>query len=294
MQVSLQAGRACALLAYVLLSSPEGGLAEPAESPASFHVSETYTPGARAGQGTWVLGAVMIGYTNVPCSPIFMETFDDYAPGSVVGQGPWVRNSSFSAFHDIDKIGPVVSAGDDQHAGGDLNRDTAATCFFPDIFANGNAAGRVEFDFRRGCLELDFRLGPAVEVNGVASNVISQSIGGQFAGYGGGCFTAFFKGGFDSPRIIYRPWQPGTFYHMVMDLVKTGTVVTVRSQIDGIPLGNLSGPVIPDLTAPQGINSLTFRGADNLSPVYAFDNIKVSVPFKPGGLPPSVPWSIIP
>jgi hypothetical protein len=39
---------------------------------------------------------------------------------------------------------------------------------------------------------------------------------------------------------------------------------------------------------------LTFRGADNLSPVYAVDNIKVSVPFKPGGLPPSVPWSIIP
>lgn len=267
------------LLTSAILSSVLAGYTEPGPSPGSVEVSDKFIPGTVAGQGPWVLGSVMVGYTNSAYCPIFIETFDDYAPGPLLGQGPWVRNTSFSAFHDIDKIGPVVSAGEDQHASGTVGKDTAATCFFPDIFADGNKTGRIEFDFRRGALELDIRLGPAILVSGVASNLFEQSIGGQYAGYNGGCFTPFYKGGYNNPQIIYRPWQPGTFYHMVMDFAKTGTVVTVTTQVDGVPLANLTGPII-NLTATQGLNSLTIRGADTQAPVHGIDNIKVSIPFK--------------
>jgi len=265
-----------AVLGFVL-----SGYADPEDNPVSIETSNKYTPSPQNGGGTWVLGSVQVGYVEPAYSPIFIETFDNYVPGLLAGQGTWARNSSVWG----GGASPLVSAGRDKHLKGDTTAQsgTAANCFFPNIFANGNNAGRIEFDFRRGVLELDFLVGPATVVNGSASNVLDQSIGGQFSCYNDGCFTPKYHGGYQNPLIIYRPWQPGTTYHLVMDLVKTGNMVTVTTTIDGVPLANLSEISFAN-TAPQGINSLMIRGSDYVTPECGIDNIKVSVPFKTKGL----------
>lgn len=271
------------ILIAAVLGCAMAGYAGPTNSPATVDTFNKHTPGAQGGQGTWVLGSVLSGYVDPEYSPVFVETFDDYFPGPLVGQGTWVQNS-------MREVGgacsPLVSAGPDQHMEGDTKGvgGTAANCFFPDIFADGNTTGRIEFDFRRGVLELDFLVGPAAVVNGFASNVLVESIGGQFSCYNGGCFTPKYRGGYNNPLIIYHLWQPGTFYHLVMDLVRTGNVVTVTTSIDGEPLGNLSGITFTN-NAPQGINSLFFRGSDYMNPVCAIDNIKVFNPYKRGVMP---------
>ena len=274
-----------AILTAAVMAAGLVGYADPAPRPGSIETFEKYTPGPQGGgPGTWMLGSVLTGYVDPQYSPVFVETFDDYFPGPLVGQGSWVQNSTKEAGG---SCSPVVSSGQDQHVEGDLKAGwggTAANCFFPDIFADGNSTGRIEFDFRRGVLELDFLVGPATVVNGFASNVIAESIGGQFAGYGGGCFTPKYRGGYNNPLIVYRPWKSETFYHLVMDLVRTGTVVTVTTTVDSVPLENLSGITFTN-NAPQGINSLLIRGADSQLPLQAVDNIKVFNPYKRGIMP---------
>lgn len=257
------------------------GYAAPGDTPGSIETFNNYTPNPSNSPGTWVLGSVLKGYEEPPYSPIFIETFDTYAPGPLAGQGTWVRNTSVWG----GEYSPVVSPGRDKYLSGDINArgGTAASCFFPDIFANGNSVGRIEFDFRRGILELDFLVGPAAVVDGVASNVLNEAIGGQFSCYNGGCFTPKYRGGYNNPQIIYRLWQPGTTYHLVMDLVKTGSTVTATTTVDDLPLANLSGITFEN-AAPQGINSLMIRGADYITPPCGIDNITVSIPFKTGGM----------
>lgn len=270
------------ILTAGMLESVPVGYADMAGSPVSVEISNNYTPAPTNGHSTWVLGSAMAGYADSAYSPIFEENFNNYAPGPLIGQGQGVWEPSIWG-----DLSPVVSQGRDKHLQGDITRRgaTAATCFFPDIFADGNNAGRIEFDFRRGILELDILVGPSTSTNGVAWYMDAQSVGGQFSCYNGGCFTPRYRGGYNNPQIIYRPWQPGTSYHLVMDLAKTGVVVTVTTKIDDIPLENLSGIVFTN-TAPQGINSLTIRGADYMTPICAVDNIRVSVPSQPGGMPP--------
>ncbi len=271
------------VLAAVMLGSVPYAPADPTNGPATVDTFSNFTPGAEGSKGTWVLGSVLSGYVDPEYSPVFVENFEDYSPGALVGQGTWVQNSMMEIGG---RCSPVVSAGPDQHMEGDVKGagGTAANCFFPDIFADGNTTGRIEFDFRRGILELDFLVGPAITVNGFASNVLAESVGGQLSCYNGGCFTPKYRGGYNNPLIIYRLWQPGTFYHLVMDLVRTNAVVTVNTTVDGLPLENLSGITFTN-SAPQGINSLFFRGSDYINPVCAIDNIKVSNPFKRGIMP---------
>jgi len=268
------------LLAAILSGAASVLHADPGYNLASVVVTNSYIAESVKGQGMWTLGAVASGYAVPGYSPVFIETFDNYVAGSFAGQGMPVWSSSVWA-----SLNPMVSSGRDKHLEGDITSQggTAASCLFPNLFADGNDAGRIEFDFRRGVCELDFLLGPTTNIDGVASISDVESIGGQFAGYGGGCFTPRYHGEYHGPQIVYRPWQPGTTYHLVMDLVKTGTVVSVTTTVDGIPLENLSGIIITN-TASQGINSLMIRGADHVLPTYAVDNVKVSVPFKPGSM----------
>lgn len=258
-------------------------LAAPARGAGAIETFERRPAGQPA---AWVVGSVLTGYTNPAYCPIFLETFDEYAPGPLGGQGAWIRNDRWG------KFSPRVAGGEDQLIEGDAQRGwdgTAASCFFPDLFADGNTAGRIEFDFRRGNLEFDFAVGPSVKTGAGVSNVADQCIGGQFSVYGDGCFTPRYNGAYHGPQIVHHPWKPDTFYHMVIDLAKTGDVVTVHTTIDGARLDNLSGLRLA-LTAPQGINSLTVRGADHRAPTYAVDNVVVSVPSKPGGMP-VLPWT---
>lgn len=264
----------------IILETAASVYADPTSTVAGVSIFSNYIPGPQNEKGTLVLGSVLEAYEEPVYIPIFVETFDNYISGPLAGQGTWIWNPSAWG----GEFSPNVSPGRDKHLAGDATKrgGTAASCFFPDIFTNGNTAGRIEFDFRRGVNELDFLVGPAVIVNGTAENVFAEAIGGQFAGYGGGCFTPKYRGGYNNPLIIYRLWQPGTAYHLVMDLVKTGDVVTAATSIDGIPIWNLSGIAFSN-TAPQGINSLMIRGGDHIAPEYGVDNIKVSVPLKMKG-----------
>jgi len=264
----------------VILGTATSVFADQTNTIAGVSIFNNYVAGPENEKGTLVLGSVLEAYEDPDYVPIFVETFDNYIPGPLAGQGTWAWNPSVWG----GEFSPNVSPGRDKHLSGDTTKrgGTAANCFFPDIFTNGNTAGRIEFDFRRGVNELDFLVGPAAIVNGTASNVLTEAIGGQFAGYGGGCFTPKYRGGYNNPLIIYRLWQQGTAYHLVMDLVKTGDVVTAATTIDGIPIWNLSGIAFTNV-APQGINSLMIRGGDYITPECGVDNIKVSVPRKTKG-----------
>lgn len=230
-----------------------------------------------------VLGAVVTAYAETFYVPVFSETFESYTNGPLAGQGTWLKNPSESPNSTI-----VVGAEGNRFAAGDglaPGSSSAANCFFPNIFADGNTSALIEFDVRPGVFQVDFRIGPAGPDDGGAFMLRSQSIGGQWGPYDGGCFTSSHDGHYDYVRFTYWALDITAFHHMLLEFQKADTNVTITvATVDGQSFPPLKG-LRYTLTDVNGINSFMVAGIDRSDGATpgAVDNITVSLPYKPTG-----------